>query len=139
MAPLTPTPGDGDAPAPRGERFPARARLRSGAEIRAVFREGRRGRSGPLELFFRPSPTGRPRVAFVVPRHGRTIVDRNRVQRRLREVARREWLPRALQGGTALDVVTRAAPGAYEASFAELRESFLEGVEAASCDASSSA
>lgn len=103
-----------------------------------MFREGRRRRVGPLEVFARPSPAGRPRVAFVVPRHGRSIVDRNRVQRRLREIARREWLPGALEEGTAVDVVARAGPGAYDAGFDELRESFLKGVEAAACDACSS-
>lgn len=124
--------------APTGERFPRRARLRSGEEIRAVFRSGRRRRSGPLELFWRPSPAGRPRVAVVVPRHGRSIVERNRVQRRLREVARRSWLPSAMDEGVALDVVARARSGAYGASFPELRQSFLDGLEAAACDASSS-
>ncbi|MFW6193237.1 MAG: ribonuclease P protein component [Gemmatimonadota bacterium] len=130
---------DSSERAPSGERFPRGARLRSGEEIRAVFREGRRRRSGPLELFWRASPAGRPRVAFVVPRHGRPIVERNRVKRRLREVARREWLPTALEAGAAVDVVARAGPGAYGASFAELRESFLQAVEAATCDGSSSA
>lgn len=74
----------------------------------------------------------------MVPRHGRAIVDRNRVLRRLREVARREWLPSALEEGVSVDVVARAGPGAYEAGFGELREAFLQGVEAVACDVCSS-
>lgn len=73
----------------------------------------------------------------MVPLHGRSVVDRNRVERRLREIARRGWLPDALEDGVAVDVVTRAGPDAYGADFAELRESFLQGVEAAACDVSS--
>lgn len=112
-----------------GERFPRSARIRSTREIRAVFREGCRHRSGPLELFVRPSPAARPRVAFVVPRHGRPIADRNRMQRRLREIARREWLPAALERDVRLDVVVRARPEAYGASFAELRSALRSGLE----------
>lgn len=52
-----------------------------------------------------------------MPRHGHTAVERNVVKRRLRELARRELLP-AL---SALDVVIRAAPSAYTASFDALR------------------
>lgn len=75
----------------------------------------------------------------MVPLHGRPAVERNRLRRRLREVARREWLPRALEEGGALDVVVRARPDAYGASFDELRSSLLSALEAAGCDASSSA
>jgi ribonuclease P protein component len=53
----------------------------------------------------------------IVPRYGHTAVDRNRVKRRLRDLVRTELLP-AL---AALDVVIRAAPGAYAASFDTLR------------------
>lgn len=123
--------------APRGERFPRRARIRSGDEIGAALREGGRRRRGPVEVFCRPSPAGRPRVGFVVPRHGRSVADRNRLKRRLREIARREWLPGAVAEGTAVDVVIRARPGAYEAGFEELRASLLGGLEAAACEASS--
>ncbi len=63
----------------------------------------------------------RARLAFVVPKHGRRIVDRNRVKRRLREAARTELLPRCLEVGAALDIVIRARPSAYSATFEELR------------------
>lgn len=121
-----------------GERFPRSARIRSTRDIRAAFREGRRHRSGPLELFARPSPAARPRVAFVVPRHGHTIADRNLLQRRLREIARRGWLPAALERDVRLDVVVRARPAAYAASFEELRASLTDGFEALPWDDASS-
>lgn len=114
--------------------MPSAARIRGTEQIRAAFREGERHASGPVELFARPSPAGRPRLAVVVPRHGRTIVERNRVRRRLREIARRDWLPEAVRRSVALDVVVRAGPEAYGASFDELRTSLLSGLEAVSWD-----
>lgn len=57
------------------------------------------------------------RVGLVVPRHGRSAVDRNRLKRRLRELARTELLP----GAPAVDAVLHARPGAYALSFDELR------------------
>lgn len=87
----------------------------------------------------RRSPAGRPRVAFVVPRHGRTIVERNRLKRRLREVVRRGWLPEAAGRGLAVDVVIRARPPAYEAGFRELESTLLRALASVRpCDASSS-
>ncbi len=111
-----------------GERFPRAARLRSERDIRATFREGRR-RSGPdLELFARVSAAGRPRVAIVVPKHGRTIVQRNRLRRRLREILRREWLPEAAREGASVDLVVRARPTAYDLDFGALRSGLLEAL-----------
>ena len=121
-----------------GERFPRSARIRSTREIRAAFREGERSRSGPLELFVRPSPAARPRVAFVVPRHGHSIAERNRLQRRLREIARRDWLPVALERDVELDVVVRTRPEAYGASFRDLRAALEDGLEALPWDGASS-
>lgn len=117
-----------------GERFPPAARIGSSEQIRAVFREGVRHEAGPLELFVRPSPAGRPRVAFVVPRHGHTIVERNRLKRRLREIVRRGWMARAHRDGPEVDVVVRARPGAYGASFDRLRSDLSQRLEAVSWD-----
>ena len=52
-----------------------------------------------------------------MPRFGHSAVDRNTVKRRLRTLGRTELLP--MMG--ALDVVIRANPAAYAASFDELR------------------
>lgn len=64
----------------------------------------------------------RSRVALVVPKHGRSIVDRNRLKRRLREIARTEVLPRLDGAGIAVDLLVRSRATAYAARFADLRE-----------------
>lgn len=120
-----------------GERFPRQARLRSGSDIRRLLRDGRRRRSGPVEVFADASPAGRPRVGVMVPRHGHTIVDRNRVRRRLREIARRRWLPGAWEEGCPVDLLLRARPGAYGAGHDELRRAVLEAIDDLCSDDSS--
>jgi len=57
-----------------------------------------------------------PRVGVVVPKYRRNIVDRNRTKRQLRELARTRVLP--LLGS--VDVLVRAKPEAYGASFDQL-------------------
>ena len=58
----------------------------------------------------------------MVPKHRRTAVARNLVKRRLREICRTELLPTLRDAGVAVDVLVRARPEAYGASFEELRE-----------------
>jgi len=57
-----------------------------------------------------------PRVGVVVPKYRRNIIDRNRTKRRLRELARTRMLP--ILGR--IDVLLRAKPEAYGASFDQL-------------------
>ena len=52
-----------------------------------------------------------------MPRHGQSAVDRNRLKRRLREIIRQDVLP----SNRGLDIIVRAAPGAYAVEFADLR------------------
>jgi ribonuclease P protein component len=80
--------------------------------------QGKRRRTDHLDLFTRPSPVGRSRLAVVVPRHTQTAVSRNRLRRRIREIGRRYVLP-ALDAPT--DVAVRARAAAYEATFDRLR------------------
>jgi ribonuclease P protein component len=56
-----------------------------------------------------------PRVGVVVPKYRRNIVDRNRVKRQLRELARTRILPSA----GSIDVLVRAKPDAYNANFGQ--------------------
>lgn len=112
-----------------GERFPRQARLRGGADIRRVLRRGRRRRTGPVDVFMASSPAGRPRLGVVVPRHGHTIVERNRVRRRLQEIARRSWLPGAWEEGRPVDLVLRARPAAYGADHGELRRVVIGAID----------
>jgi len=87
-------------------------------------------RTGPIEVRYLASPCRSPesecsRVGIIVPRYGKSAVERNRVKRRLRELARLELLP-SLEPRPALDVVIRAAPSAYGASYETLRAALLK-------------
>lgn len=112
-----------------GERYPREARITGGREIRRVLREGRRRRTGPVDVFAAPSPAARPRLGVVVPLYGHTAVARNRIQRQLREIGRRDWLSGAWEEGREVDVLLRARPAAYGADFAELRDAVLGALE----------
>ena len=61
-------------------------------------------------------------MGVIVPRHGGTVVARNRLRRRLRELLRRRVLRRA----GAADLVARARASAYRATFAELATDLLQ-------------
>lgn len=113
----------------KDEKFPRAARIGSGREIRELLRRGHRCRLGPIDLFVGPAEEDRPRVGVIVPRHGNSAVDRNRLRRRVKEIARREWLPVARDRERNLDVVVRARKEAYDRSFEELRAIVLESVE----------
>lgn len=69
------------------------------------------------------------RVGVIVPRFRRSAVARNRVRRRLKEIARRDWLPLAHRTGTNLDVILKARPAAYDSSFERLRDALLTKFE----------
>ena len=79
--------------------------------------QGKRVRTAALEVRYLASPLLHARIGVIVPRYGHTAVDRNKVKRRLRDLARTELLPSL----SALDVVIRAAPSAYAASYDTLR------------------
>ena len=116
----------------KDERFPRTARIGSGREIRELLRRGRRCRLGPVDLFVGPAED-RPRVGVIVPRYGHSAVERNRLRRRVKEIARREWLSAAREREGEperhLDVLIRARREEYESSFDELRAILLERVE----------
>jgi ribonuclease P protein component len=57
-----------------------------------------------------------PRVGIVVPKYRHTIVSRNRVRRRLRELARLRLLPTLGN----VDLLLRAKPPAYATTFQQL-------------------
>ena len=60
------------------------------------------------------SPLSHSRIGIIVPRHQQTVVERNRLKRRLRELARTRLLP-ALRAGAAQDLSIRAKRDAYAA------------------------
>ena len=67
-----------------------------------------------------------------MPKHRHTIVVRNRLKRRLREIGRTRVLPSLREAGLALDVMVRARPEAYGAGFPALRDE-LDRVTEALC------
>lgn len=79
--------------------------------------EGKRIRTKLLDVRGLASLRAYGRVGIVVPRFGHTAVDRNTVKRRLRELARVALLP----GLARMDVVLKATPAAYRATFDALR------------------
>ncbi len=125
--------------APESRRFPRSHRLTREAELQAVRREGKRIRTGVLEVRILASPLRHSRVGLIVPKYRHGSVERNRVKRRLRELARLELLPALARaqsagggeqapgqagghaaGGHAMDAVIRALPTAYDATFDRL-------------------
>lgn len=122
--------------AAEGNRLPRGSRIRLGSEIRTLLREGVRVRSPHLDVFTGPSLDGAPRYGTVVPRYGRTAVDRNLLRRRLREIGRTGVLPDLGRRGCGFDVLVRSRPQAYEASFSQLRTELLGMTERLCSDGS---
>ncbi len=122
---------------PGTQRFPRSARIRRGPEIIRLHRSGLRRRRGPLDLFVArdasmaaaPGVPSGPRLGIVVPRHRHSVVERNLLRRRLREIGRRDLLPGLRNCGAGYDVLVRARPEAYTATFAELRRVLVRFTE----------
>lgn len=64
-------------------------------------------------------------MGVIVPRYSHSAVERNLVKRRLRNLIRTELLPTM----ATLDVVIRAAPGAYKADYDTLRTAMRQAIE----------
>lgn len=86
-----------------------------------------------MDVFFAASPESFSRLGLVVPKHRHTSVERNRVKRRLREIGRVDVLPRLRASGRVLDVLIRARPEAYGATFATLRDELVQWAEGETC------
>lgn len=96
--------------------FPRSHRLTKEADLEAVRRTGKRMQTEHLEARAAASLLSNPRVGVVVPKYRQRIVARNRLKRRLRELARMRLLPVIGQ----FDLLLRAKPGAYRSTFEEL-------------------
>ena len=125
-----------EAEQPRGtqerQRLPRASRIHRSPEIRGLFKRGKRKRTAHLDVFFAASPASRSRLGVLVPKHRHQIVERNRLKRRLKEIGRTRVLPALRLAGCSVDLMVRARPEAYEATFAELR-SELDGVTEGIC------
>jgi ribonuclease P protein component len=94
-----------------------------------LLEKGKRQRTASLDVFAAPSGAARSRLGLIVPKHGRRVVDRNRLKRRLREIGRRRVLPSLDARGERTDVLIRARVPAYEAEFEVLAREVTEAVE----------
>jgi ribonuclease P protein component len=83
-----------------------------------LLRAGQRLPTRRLEAKRLDSAVGHVRVAIVVPKFSFTIVRRNKLKRRLRELARLHVLPR----DCSCDLVIRARRESYDATFDGLRD-----------------
>jgi len=115
---------------PSDQGFPADRRVRKGSEIRRLLERGKRKRTRLMDVFFDASPASHSRLGLIVPKHGRRVVDRNRLRRRLREIGRRELLPTLRERDVAVDIVLRVHRKAYGASFVELSREVQSTMEA---------
>ena len=116
-------------PDAEGRRLPRERRITRGAEILDILRRGKRSGTAHLDVFDSPSPVPHPRVGVIVPKYRHTIVERNLVKRRLREVLRLEVLPRLSDAGVASDVLVRARRDAYGVPYGELRDEMVSWTE----------
>jgi ribonuclease P protein component len=87
-----------------------------GREFKRILEGGRRKRLGHLEVLWMDNSTGHPRLGLMVPRFQFTAVARNRIRRRLKEIWRRSIAPEI----GSVDLIVRARPGAYRATFDQL-------------------
>lgn len=100
------------------ERFPRVRRLARSGELAEVQRSGRRKRLAHLDVLWGDNQAGHPRLGLIVPKFQSTVVARNRLRRRLKELWRRELMEMM----PAWDVVIRARKEAYGARFGALRD-----------------
>jgi ribonuclease P protein component len=96
-------------------------RITGSRDIRTRFQRGKRSRTAHLDVFDSASPLAFSRAGVVVPKHRHGVVERNRLKRRLRDLLRRVVLPGLETGGVVADVLVRARPESYEASYETLR------------------
>lgn len=85
-------------------------------------RAGRRLRAEHLEVRANDSLLSHARVAVIVGKHGHTVVERNKLRRRLREIVRTNLIPEI----TRMDIVVRSFPSAYQATFGQLQSEVQE-------------
>jgi ribonuclease P protein component len=107
-------------------RLPRARRLARASDIHRCLAEGRRRRLEHVDMIWMDNSTGQPRIGLIVPKFQSSAVARNRLRRRLREIWRRDIQPRQ----PAWDLIIRARPEAYAASFDALRMQLLAWSEA---------
>lgn len=112
-------------PLTSSERLPRRQRLTGAEDIRRVLGRGSRHRAANLDIAWLINDAGHPRLGLVIPRFQSSAVARNRLRRRLKEIFRRQGLPRM----GAVDIVVRARKEAYRATNPELTAEVIGWLE----------
>jgi len=102
--------------------LPRSRRIHKARDIRSLLRDGSRKKTPSLDVFFLSSSGSGNRWGMIVPKHRHSIVERNRVKRRLREIGRTRVLPRLTEQGMTLDVLVRARREAYGVGFRTLKD-----------------
>ena len=98
--------------------YPRKLSIRTSRQIGTVLDKGRRFAAGPLKLYLLDTGESGPNLtAFSVPRCGRTIVERNRLKRRIQEFARSKPV-----SGNGRLIVLRAYAGCYDLDFGSLKK-----------------
>jgi ribonuclease P protein component len=82
-----------------------------------LLRTGRRIRAELFDVKRLDNPLGHVRVAIVVPKFGFTVVRRNKLRRRLRELMRLHVLTQH----SSCDLLVRAKPHTFDAPYDRLR------------------
>jgi ribonuclease P protein component len=113
----------------RAEKLPRGTRIHRGSEIRELLKQGKREKKPHVEIFFGPSPGSRSRLGLIVPKYGYSVVERNLVKRRLREIGRRLALPALGGRGVPTDLLVRAKRSAYGADYTVLESEIRTAVE----------
>ena len=112
-----------DAPELR-HTFPARLRLKSPAQFKAVYDLKKSASDARLVVYAGPNGLPHPRLGLSVSRRVGNAVTRNTVRRRLREVFH-EARPRIDVG---LDLVLSARPASAQASYEDLKAEFARAL-----------
>jgi ribonuclease P protein component len=101
-----------------------------------LIEHGERRSTAHLDVFLGIPPGPRSRLGLIVPKHGRRVVDRNLLKRRLRDIGRRQVLPALDACGRPTDVLIRARGRAYGAEFETLEREVRNAVEGLCSDVS---
>ena len=109
-------------PSKTGLQYPREARLVQKAQFDAVYRAGKRRSSSHFTAFLKANNLPQSRFGFSIKKALGGAVVRNRIRRRLREIARlhREELP------AGWDIVIHPKSAVARASFAGLRAELLQ-------------
>jgi ribonuclease P protein component len=110
-------------------RLPPSSRITRSLELRGLLRKGKKKKTSSLDVFFLSSGLPRPRVGVIVPKYGFRVVDRNLLKRRMREVLRREVLPRLGALERSVDVLVRARKTAYATGYHQIRKELVQVTE----------